>query len=163
VSDPAEPQDVGGYDFVRPLLVSVDQASTQLLQKVLEELSIRFECGAGIRLVQEITNSTIGLLLGSALTIPRTWPVVQFPSSDSCACGAGPAYGFTDAQALRLKEARTSPLTFVPDEHDVSHLPGWVRALSKLQTVTLGKLAHANGAVLATLDESISASYLIPN
>jgi DNA-binding response OmpR family regulator len=40
------------------LLVSVDQASTQLLQKALEELSIRVECCAdfvskGIRLAQE--------------------------------------------------------------------------------------------------------------
>jgi hypothetical protein len=56
--------------------VSVDQASTQLLQKVLEEPSIRFErcagsVSAGIRLVQEITNSTIGLLLGSALKFPE--------------------------------------------------------------------------------------------
>ena len=54
------------------LLVSVDQASTQLLQKLLEEGSIRFECcadfvSAGIRLVQEITNYTIAWL-GSALT-----------------------------------------------------------------------------------------------
>jgi hypothetical protein len=74
-----------------------------------------------------------------------------------------PAYGFTVAQAralwLRLEEARTSPLTFIPDEHDVSHLPGWVRAPKQITDGHLGKLAHANGAVLATLDENISASY----
>ena len=43
-----------------------------------------------------------------------------------------PAYGFTVAQArsllLRLKEARTYPLQFMADAHDVSHLPGWVKA-----------------------------------
>jgi len=43
-----------------------------------------------------------------------------------------PAYGFTVTQArtllLRLKDARTSALTFIPDEHDVAHLPAWVRA-----------------------------------
>jgi predicted nucleic acid-binding protein len=41
-----------------------------------------------------------------------------------------PAYGFTVAQArsllLRLKDARTNPLEFISDGHDVSHLPGWV-------------------------------------
>jgi hypothetical protein len=29
---------------------------------------------------------------------------------------------------LRLKAGRTSHLTFIPDEHDVSHLPGWFNA-----------------------------------
>lgn len=77
-----------------------------------------------------------------------------------------PAYGFTVAQArtllLRLKQARTSRLTFIPDEHDVSHLPGWVRAPKQITDGHLGKLASANGAVLATLDENIPGSYLIP-
>jgi hypothetical protein len=44
------------------------------------------------------------------------------------ALAQAPAYGFTVAQArtllLRLKEGRTSRLTFIADEHDVSHLPG---------------------------------------
>jgi predicted nucleic acid-binding protein len=77
-----------------------------------------------------------------------------------------PAYGFTVIQArtllLRLKEARTSPLAFIPDEHDVSHLPGWVRAPKQITDGHLSKLASANSAVLATLDESIPGSYLIP-
>jgi uncharacterized protein len=77
-----------------------------------------------------------------------------------------PAYGFTVAQArtllLRLKEARASRLAFIPDEHDVSHLPGWVRAPKQITDGHLGKLASANGAVLATLDENIPGSYLIP-
>jgi len=77
-----------------------------------------------------------------------------------------PAYGFTVAQArtllLRLKQARASRLTFIPDEHDVSHLPGWVRAPKQITDGHLVKLASANGAVLATLDENIPGSYLIP-
>jgi uncharacterized protein len=77
-----------------------------------------------------------------------------------------PAYGFTVAQArtllLRLKQARASRLTFIPDEHDVSHLPGWVRAPKQITDGHLGKLASANGAVLAALDENIPGSYLIP-
>jgi len=77
-----------------------------------------------------------------------------------------PAYGFTVTQArallLRLKEARTSRLMFISDEHDVSHLPAWVRAPKQITDGHLSKLASANGAVLATLDENIPGSYLIP-
>jgi len=77
-----------------------------------------------------------------------------------------PVYGFTVTQArtllLRLKEARISPLAFIPDEHDVSHLPTWVRAPKQITDGHLSKLATANSAVLATLDESIPGSYLIP-
>jgi len=77
-----------------------------------------------------------------------------------------PACGLTVAQArtllLRLKEARTSPLKFIADEHDVSHLPAWVRAPKQITDGHLSKLATANAAVLATLDESIPGSYLIP-
>ena len=77
-----------------------------------------------------------------------------------------PAYGFTVAQArtllLRLKEAPTSPLKFIPDEHDVSHLAAWVRGPKQITDGHLSKLATANAGVLATLDENIPGSYLIP-
>lgn len=77
-----------------------------------------------------------------------------------------PAYGFTVGQArtllLRLKEARTSPLTFIADPHDVSHLPTWVRAPKQITDGHLSQLASANGGTLATLDENIPGSYLIP-
>jgi uncharacterized protein len=77
-----------------------------------------------------------------------------------------PAYGFTVAQArallLRLKEERAARLAFIPDEHDVSHLPGWVKSPKQITDGHLSKLASAKGAVLATLDESIRGSYLIP-
>jgi len=77
-----------------------------------------------------------------------------------------PAYGFTVTQArtllLRLKDVRTSLLTFIRDEHDVSHLPSWVRSPKQITDGHLSKLAIANGAVLASLDEGISGSYLIP-
>jgi len=77
-----------------------------------------------------------------------------------------PAYGFTVAQArtllLRLKEGRTARLTFIPDDHDVSLLPAWVKAPKQITDGYLSKLATAKGAVLATLDESIPGSFLIP-
>lgn len=77
-----------------------------------------------------------------------------------------PAYGLTVIQArtllLRLKDARTSRFTFIPDEHDISHLPGWVRAPKQITDGHLVKLASDNAAILATLDENIPGSYLIP-
>ena len=77
-----------------------------------------------------------------------------------------PAYGFTVMQArtllLRLKKAHPCPLAFIADGHDVSYLPGWVRAPKQITDGHLSKLAAANSAILATLDESIPGSYLIP-
>jgi predicted nucleic acid-binding protein len=77
-----------------------------------------------------------------------------------------PAYGFTVSQArsllLRLKESPTCPLAFIPDGHDVSHLPGWVKAPKQITDGHLSDLAKANGALLATLDDNIPDSYLLP-
>ena len=77
-----------------------------------------------------------------------------------------PAYGLTVAQArtllLRLKQAAGPRFSFIKDEHDVSQLPGWVRAPKQITDGHLSKLASAHGAILATLDESIPGSYLIP-
>jgi hypothetical protein len=77
-----------------------------------------------------------------------------------------PAYGFTVAQArtllMHLKEARISRLAFIADTHDVSHLPGWVKAPKQITDGHLARLASASGAILATLDENIPGSYLIP-
>ena len=70
-----------------------------------------------------------------------------------------PTYGFTITQArtplLRLKQVRTLPFVFIPDEHDVSLLPSWVRAPTQITDGHLSKLATANGAVLGTLHENI--------
>lgn len=77
-----------------------------------------------------------------------------------------PAYGFTVVQArtvlVRLKEARAADFVFIRDDHDVSQLPGWVRTPKQITDGHLTKLAGANAAVLATLDENVPGSYLIP-
>ena len=48
-------------------------------------------------------------------------------------------YGFTIAHArtllLRLKTGNSPKFTFIPDDHDVSHIPAWVKTASKLPTV----------------------------
>ena len=114
-----------------------------------------------------ITKSTLALLPGCNRVIHRSWGSCSITELGFLRVLAqAPAYGFTVAQArtllLRLKEGRTSRLTFIADEHDVSHLPGWVRAPKQITDGHLSKLATAKGAVLATLDESIPGSYLIP-
>jgi uncharacterized protein len=99
----------------------------------------------------------------------------QFPLLATCSItelgfirvlAQAPAYGFTVAQArtllLRMKKAPALPLAFIPDGHDVSHLPAWVKAPGQTTDGHLAQLASSNGAVLATLDERIPAAYLIP-
>lgn len=77
-----------------------------------------------------------------------------------------PAYGFTIAQArtllLRLKEANGARFTLIPDDHDVSQLPTWVKTAKQITDGHLVKLASANSGVLATLDGRIPGAYLIP-
>jgi predicted nucleic acid-binding protein len=77
-----------------------------------------------------------------------------------------PAYGFTVAQARtllqRLKQADASRLTFLPDAHDISRLPAWARSPKQVTDGHLVELAKASGGVLATLDENVPGSYLIP-
>lgn len=77
-----------------------------------------------------------------------------------------PAYGFTVAQAstllLRFKRSRVSRLSFIADNQDVSHLPGWVRAPKQITDGHLVQLARANDAMLVTLNENIPGSHLIP-
>jgi|ERR1051326_1472176 predicted nucleic acid-binding protein len=76
------------------------------------------------------------------------------------------AYGFTVAQArsllLRLKQSPKANLSFIPDTHDVSRLPAWVKAPKQITDGHLSKLAIANHAILATLDENIEGSFFIP-
>lgn len=77
-----------------------------------------------------------------------------------------PAYGVTLAQArsllLRLKKTSVLALTFISDNHDISHLPSWVNGPKQITDGHLVQLASANSAVLATLDESIPGAYVIP-
>jgi predicted nucleic acid-binding protein len=76
-------------------------------------------------------------------------------------------YGFTVAHTrtllLRLKTENTLKFTFIPDDHDVSHLPGWVKTAKQITDGHLAQLAKANGAILATLDGRIPRAFLIPS
>ena len=77
-----------------------------------------------------------------------------------------PQYALTVAQARdvlrRLKAAQVVNFAFIPDDHDVAQLPGWVKTPKQITDGHLARLAQAKGAVLATLDQRIPHSFLIP-
>lgn len=77
-----------------------------------------------------------------------------------------PAYGFNVAQARallqRLKRAGAVACVFIADGNDISRLPGWVKAPKQITDGHLARLADAHEAVLATLDEKIPDTFLIP-
>lgn len=99
----------------------------------------------------------------------------QFPPLATCSItelgfirvlAQAPAYGLSIAQArallVRIKQATVLRFTFIPDNHDISYLPTWVKTPRQITDGHLVKLASANGAVLATLDSKIPGAYLIP-
>jgi predicted nucleic acid-binding protein len=75
-----------------------------------------------------------------------------------------PEYGFGVSQArdllLRLKAAGI--LGFIPDDHDISRLPAWVKTAKQTTDGHLAQLAKAKGAILATLDGRIPRAFQIP-
>lgn len=76
------------------------------------------------------------------------------------------AYGpkVDDARELlnELKSVGDIKFSFIPDDHGVSLLPAWVKTAKHTTDGHLAQLAKSNGAVLATLDENIPDSFLIP-
>jgi predicted nucleic acid-binding protein len=76
------------------------------------------------------------------------------------------SYAFTVADArnllIQLKSGHAPRFAFITDDHDVSHLPTWVKSAKQTTDGHLLKLAKSNGAVLATLDAGIPGALLIP-
>ncbi len=76
-----------------------------------------------------------------------------------------PAYNLTISQArtllLRMKQSTMPLFRFIADDHDVSHLPAWVKTARQTTDGHLAKLATDNGAILATFDAGIRGAYLI--
>lgn len=75
-------------------------------------------------------------------------------------------YGFTVPTArallLRMKAYNAALFAFIPDNHDASHIPSWVKTPKQVADGHLVQLAKAHGAVLATLDRGIPGALLIP-
>jgi hypothetical protein len=63
---------------------------------------------------------------------------------------------------LELKNSTHVRFTFIPDDHDVSHLPKWVNTPRQTTDGHLVQLAKANAAVLATLDRRIPGAFFVP-
>lgn len=61
-----------------------------------------------------------------------------------------------------MKAATAVRFTFIPDDHDVSHLPAWVRSSKQVIDGRLMQLAKTKGAILATLDRQIRGAFQIP-
>lgn len=77
-----------------------------------------------------------------------------------------PQYGLTVAQAkallVSLKRQRAVPFEFMADDHDVARLPAWAKTPRQTTDGHLAELARAHGCTLATLDERIPSTFLIP-
>ncbi len=77
-----------------------------------------------------------------------------------------PTYNVTVEQAKiqlrQLRESTTYDFQFLTDDHDMSHLPAWVKSAKQTTDGHLAQLAKTNGAMLATLDEGIPGVLLIP-
>ena len=75
-------------------------------------------------------------------------------------------YELTIAQArallLQLKASASPKFVFIPDDHDVSHLPSWIKTARQTTDGHLAELARSKGATLATLDERIPETFVIP-
>jgi uncharacterized protein len=80
--------------------------------------------------------------------------------------GQAQQYGSSIAQArellLKVKNSDRMRWIFIPDGHDVSHLPSWVRTPKQTTDGHLVELARDNEAVLATLDRRIPRAFVIP-
>ena len=80
--------------------------------------------------------------------------------------GQAQQYGSSVAQArellVKVKDTNRVRWTFIPDDHDISHLPRWVRTPKQTTDGHLAELARAYEAVLATLDRRIPRAFVIP-
>jgi predicted nucleic acid-binding protein len=103
------------------------------------------------------------------------WVQAESPSLATCSItelgfvrvlAQASGYGVSIIQAqtilTRLKKDRSLSHTFIPDNHDITHLPAWVKTPKQTTDGHLVQLARSNGAVLATLDERIPGAYLVP-
>jgi len=72
--------------------------------------------------------------------------------------------GVAQSQALLkgLKASKRYDFAFLPDDHDATKLPSWVARAKDTTDGHLSELAKANTYILATLDEKIPNSFLIP-
>ncbi|MGE3466432.1 MAG: hypothetical protein AB7J13_05815 [Pyrinomonadaceae bacterium] len=75
-------------------------------------------------------------------------------------------YGSTIEQSRTLlsdlKERSDYEFIFIADDQGAAELPSWVTSPKQTTDGHLSELATTHGCVLATLDENIPGSFLIP-
>ena len=80
--------------------------------------------------------------------------------------GQAQQYGSSVSQArdllVRVKQSDGIRWVFIQDDHDIAHLPSWVRTPKQTTDGHLAQLAKANNAVFATLDRRIPGGFVIP-
>ena len=80
--------------------------------------------------------------------------------------GNVPMYGLNVPAAkdllLRMKTNNAQPLGFITDGDDISVIPSWVCFPAQVTDGHLAQLASSHNAILATLDEQVPGSMLIP-
>ena len=94
-------------------------------------------------------------------TEPVMIPIYHPPAGKNPIFPAKPVYPGSSCCALRKPERPLLSRSFQM-LHDVSHLPASVTARKQSTAGHLSKLANPNGAILATHDENVPGSYLIP-
>lgn len=76
------------------------------------------------------------------------------------------AYGRTVEEGRSIiataKASATVRFEFLADNHSAAQLPSWAVRSQQVTDGHLSILAHKHGAILATLDEAIPGSFLIP-
>jgi predicted nucleic acid-binding protein len=77
------------------------------------------------------------------------------------------AYGYTLNQGTtlltQLKHIVGLKFVFLSDDQTIANLPAWVQRTNQITDGHLAGLAKANSALLATLDERIPGSFVIPS
>jgi predicted nucleic acid-binding protein len=94
-----------------------------------------------------------------------TTPVTEIGFTRVVASMPGYQLGVSEAKNLlvEIKINPDQPLQFVPDDAEISSMPNWVRTPAHVTGGHLVQLATDHQAVLATLDERIPGSLIIPN
>jgi uncharacterized protein len=77
-----------------------------------------------------------------------------------------PRYGLTAPEAraplTQIKSKHSDTFSFISDDHDITHIPAWVKYSKQVTDGHLARLAKAHGAVLATLDRGIPGAFVLP-
>ena len=151
----------------RTLRIGTTPAELQVWYPASSNQGPKVTCGDYMRVSQDLRGSKPGFGRDSA-ALRKTLRVAVMghdgPLADKL-CDeilAMPSAAHARTLLLRLKTGNSLKFTSIPDDHDVSHIPAWVKTAKQTTDGHLIQLAKAKSAILATLDERIPGAFLIP-